>query len=714
MKAFLLGFLCYGSLVVAAGAQPVADSLPAVVRLDSVTITAVAPATRSRQQPLAVVSAEGGYIMENRSNSLMTSLTKLPGVNAMPIGQGFSKPVIRGLGFNRVAVVENGIKQQGQQWGADHGLEIDRYNVEYIEIVKGPASLQYGADAMAGAVVLRPRRLTPDEGLSGAVLLTGNSNNRLAGGSAALHYQHAGRYIRGRATYQNFEDYRVPAESFDYLNYTFPIYKGILKNTAGRETDVALQAGVVGNRTSSALSVSNVHARTGFFAGAHGLPTTVALADDNDYRNIGLPYQAVNHLKAVANQTLRWGSHQATVDAGYQYNLRQEYSQPHTHGYGPVPEGDKELELRLQTASLHVVWEYAPTSAHRLQAGVNTEYQHHRIGGYSFLLPAFEQWSGGVFVMGQVPLSGRLSASAGVRYDRSRVHIHRYIDPSLPEAYRQRSPEMTKHDGDLSFNAGLTFVPHPLWEVKANVGKSFRMPTVSEYSSNGVHHGMFRHELGDSTLTHESSYQADVSFTFRTTPAAGAVQRIALEAALFANYFPRFIFLNPTGHFSWLPDAGQYYRYQQSEAFRAGGEIRLTVDFARLVRWEGSAEYVHATDLDSGYPIPFTPPLSLVNEWSVGCKRWWFLSSGRAAFTCRYAAAQRRTTRNEKATPPYHLFDASLSAGFPLGGRAREWRVVVQVHNLFDTKYYNHLSFYRYLNLPESGRNFLLSVQIPI
>ena len=690
------------------------DSIRTTVELHEVTVEGHAGAARRKTQPQPVMVADEEYLTENRSHSLMSSLEKLPGIRAWQIGQGFSKPVIRGLGFNRVAVMEYGIKQQGQQWGADHGLEIDQYNVERISLIKGPASLQYGSDAIAGVVVISPPPPKTDDGLSGAVLLTGNSSNRLLGSSAGLHYQKENTYVKGRLTYRNFEDYRVPARSFQYLNWTFPIHNGVLKNTAGREFDVALQAGRSTNKYTSSIAVSNVHAKTGFFAGAHGLPATVALEDDGDYRNIGLPYQAVNHFKTVYNQTVQLSRTQKiTADFGFQHNLRREYSQPHTHGYAPMPEGDLELELRLQTAGGNVAWEYYSSAAHLLSVGISVEYQHHRTGGYSFLLPRFEQLTAGVFVTDRYHFSGKLTGTAGLRYDAGSIHIHRHLDPYLPDAYQQRSPELEKAQGDASFGAGLAWRPHPQWEVKVNVGKSFRMPTASEYASNGVHHGMFRHELGDSTLRPERSYQADLHLAFQKEY-GGFITQVSCAASGFANYFPNFIFLNPTGAFSWLPDAGQYYRYEQSRAFRAGGEVQVHVDFAARFCLESSAEYVHAVDLRSRYPVPFTPPLYLATELSVRLPDAGFLRRTRLAVTHHYAAAQRRVSRNEAVTPGYQLVDASASFALPVGKQKDGAKITLQLQNLFNTEYYNHISFYRYLNVPEPGRNVRLSLEISL
>ena len=694
--------MCWG---VAAGYAQEADSVRQTINLDEVTVTGNTAAAKQQRQSLAILRMERGYMQENRSNSLMNTLEKLPGIHAFQVGQGFSKPVIRGLGFNRLVVAENGIKQQEQQWGADHGLEIDQYAVEQVDIVKGPASLQYGSDAMAGVVIIRSHEWQPEDGLSGALLLNGNSNNRLFGGSGNIYFQKENKFVQARATYQNFESYRVPAETFIYNGYQYPLHHGVLKNTAGREVDAALQAGWRNAGYAATLHANNVHSKDGFFAGASGLPFLVNMDDEGHYRAIGLPYHEGNHFKIVFNQIFYLHSrHQLTVDAGYQYNLRQEYSAPHTHGFGAMPEGNLELELRLQTAGLNAVWEYRNASNNTLQAGINAEYQHNRVGGYLFLLPEFEQQTAGIFVIDRFHFSGALTGAAGVRYDYGSIHIHRY------EGFFRVS-EMRKPAGDISFMAGLAYQPDRQWTLKANIGKSFRMPIANEYASNGISHVMLRYEVGDSSLHAETAYQTDVHAAFEQTWSNSFIHRATAAASVFGNYFPNFIFLHPTGEFSPLPEAGQIYRYVQSRAFRAGGELEAQVEFAKIFRLAAAAEYVLATDLKSGFPIAFTPPLNITGELSVRWKQLGLFTNNRLAVTYRYAAAQNRVARNEAATPDYHLFDLSLAAGIP-AGRGTNVQLVLQVQNLFNTAYYKHLSFYRRLDLPEIGRNFLITLQI--
>jgi iron complex outermembrane receptor protein len=712
MRMKRLLFALYALTAAAAAFAQPPDSAAHTYDLDEVTVTGSAAAARRQLQPLSTLHAPKDYVMENRSNSLMNSIEKLPGVSAFQVGQGFSKPVIRGLGFNRLVVTENGIKQQEQQWGTDHGLELDQHGVEQVEVLKGPASLQHGSEAIAGVIAITSHAWRDSDGLTGAVLLNGGSNNRLLGGSGNVHYQKNGKFVEARATYQSFESYSIPADSFTYLTYIYPVHNRRLKNTAGREADALLQAGLRTGDYEASMLVSNVHEKTGFFAGASGLPFLINMDDNGRYRDIGLPYHSANHLKAILNQNLSLSNRgKLTLDLGYQHNLRQEYSPPHTHGFGAVPEGNLEVEMRLQTASMNAAWEGRSPAGSTLRAGINAEYQRNRVGGYMFLLPEFEQLTAGAFAVGRISIYEALTATAGLRYDGGAMHVHPYEGR---EGYFA-VPELQKRDGSASFMAGMAYQPHPAWDLKANVGKSFRLPGVSEYASNGISHTMMRYEQGDSALRAEASYQLDLHAGFKRRWSDAFVGSLTAAVSLFGSYSPSFIFLNPTGDFSPLPEAGQTYRYVQSKASRFGGEAEAAVDFARIFRLAAAAEYVHATDVESGFPIAFTPPLSVVGELSVRRGKLLLFADSRVALACRYAAPQRRVARNELATPGYSLLDASITLGIPARKGSRcVATLALQVQNIFDVKHYKHLSFYRRLNLPEIGRNFLLSVQIPI
>ena len=276
----------------------------------------------------------------------MQAMENIPGVQAMDIGSGFSKPMIRGMGFNRVAVLENGIKQEGQQWGADHGLELDAFNVDAVNVMKGPASLLYGSDAMGGVIDIAPVQVPAENMLFGDVTLLGKSVNETIGASLMLGIKRNAWYTRLRYSEQRFGDYRIPADTIVYLTQKMPVYGRRLKNTAGWERNVNFFTQYQKKGYKSNLAVSNVFQKTGFFPGAHGVPDLSRLEDDGDSRNIDLPYSKVNHLKVTTHQQYAWEKFILSGDIGYQNNHREEWSAFHTHyGTQPLPETDPDKEL---------------------------------------------------------------------------------------------------------------------------------------------------------------------------------------------------------------------------------------------------------------------------------------------------------------------------------------------------------------------------------
>jgi iron complex outermembrane receptor protein len=172
-----------------------------------------------REESLNVDIVNSQFIKHYQSGSLMKTLERIPGVSTIDIGAGQSKPIIRGLSFNRVVVVDNGIKHEGQQWGADHGLEIDQYAVSSVEVVKGPASLMYGSDAIGGAIVLKSNGLPQENSLAGTVDLLGKTNNNLWGTSVNVLGRKNGFWGGFRATVMDYADYKVPTDSIDIYSY---------------------------------------------------------------------------------------------------------------------------------------------------------------------------------------------------------------------------------------------------------------------------------------------------------------------------------------------------------------------------------------------------------------------------------------------------------------------------------------------------------------
>ncbi|MDR1499606.1 MAG: TonB-dependent receptor [Tannerellaceae bacterium] len=673
----------------------------------------------ARSSSMSLEVADEGFLARHLTGNLTQTLEHLPGIHSMDIGSGFAKPVIRGMGFNRISVAENGIKQEGQQWGADHGLEIDAFGVGRITVLKGPASLLYGSDAMGGAIEISQPPPPGEDMIFGEVVALGKSVSGTVAGSVMVGVRHGGWHGRLRYSEQRHGDYHIAADTVVYLTQRMPVEGRRLKNTAGLERDASLYAGYRSGGYLSTYTVSNAYQRSGFFPGAHGLPDVSRLESDGDSRNVGFPYSLVNHLKIASGQQYACygddgGSVSVRLDAGYQRNDREEWSLFHTHYPGQAPpaaDPGKELSFTLDTYSLSARLTASAANGFSHTAGLDAQYQANAIGGYSFLLPSYKRFTAGALWLASYRVSEAFSVSGGVRFDYGRLRSDAYHDGYLEAylvgrgyegerlaAYHWSSFPVTRDFGNLSGSVGFVFVMGGGHEVKSNIGRSYRLPGANELASNGVHHGAFRHEQGTPSLSAEEGWQWDVSYAYE---GGGVSFSLTPFVALYDNY----IYLRPTGEWSALPHAGQIYRYTGAGAFFAGGEAALSIAFLRRLRYDLSAGYVYTYNVDERIPLSFSPPPSMRNMLSFGAGRltaWVELHS---------VASQGRVARNEDPTPGAHILGAGLSLSVGLGGGDAE--VILSGANLFDKAFYNHLSFYRKVEIPEPGRNICLTIKLP-
>ncbi|MFR0677227.1 TonB-dependent receptor [Dysgonomonas mossii] len=685
------------------------------VELKSITITATSYKTSSKiNSALSIEVAEKDFLKNHFTGNLIQALEHIPGVRSMDIGSGFSKPMIRGMGFNRICVTENGIKQEGQQWGSDHGLEIDAFNIERVTVRKGPSSLLYGSDAMGGVVEITQAPPSFDNQIFGEAVVLGKSVNETFGGSVLLGLKKSAWYTRFRYSEQRFGDYRIPTDTIVYLTQKIPIYNRKLKNTAGIERNISSYTEYRSGKYYSNYSMSNAYQKIGFFPGAHGIPDISRVQDDGDDRNIELPYSRVNHMKITSRQQYVWDKLIGYWDVGYQKNHREEWSKFHTH-YGtqapPHKDPDKELVFTLDTYSSSIKLKTIASATWEYNVGLDIQYQQNRISGYSFLLPRYNRFTSGVFGLATWRPSQQLSFSGGIRYDHGNVDISAYNDPYLEtylqvigydneliKQYKWRSYAVNRNFGDFSGSLGIIWNLNIYHLIKANIGHSFRLPGANELAANGVHHGTFRHEQGDPSLNSERGWQLDASYLYEN-------KNISFSITPFFSWFSNYIFLKPTGEWSVLPHAGQIYRYTGAEAIFAGTEISFSIDLFPHLNYSFTGEYVYTYNLDENTPLSFSPPASMRNTIT------WKRNQFHIHAELYSIANQNRVSKNESTTSGTNLINLGGNISIPIYNTMVD--ISLSLRNLLDTKYYNHLSFYRKVEIPEPGRNFQLSIKIP-
>ena len=535
------------------------------------------------------------------------------------------------------------------------------------------------------------------EGFGGTVQLFGRTNNEQLGVSAKVGGRRDKFFYRANVTLIDYADYRVPTDSIQYYSYWIKLKDGRLRNTAGREHDGSIMLGYAGYNFHTDVRVSDSYSRSGFFANAHGLEVRLSNIDyDRSRRDIDLPYQWVNHLKVLSHTSWHTETFAAELNLAYQNNLREEHSEPVSHGYMPTPDGTRERRFNKHTATATAQVRY-DWERNTLQGGLSAEWQHNRRGGWGFIIPDFEAGDVGFYAMDRFTVCPGLIVNAGVRLDLTRIRIHAYRDwyrtpTDAGMEYVERSSEQRRNFHALTWSAGVNWT-RGAWLLKANVGKSFRMPIAKELGADGVNYHIFRYERGNSRLDPEQAYQLDAALSWQH----GA---LTAELSPYVNYFPNYIYLNPTaGYVEGL----QLYNYAQARVLRWGVEAQITYRFAR--HWEAHAqgEYLYARQLSGekkGYTLPFSTPWSA----DAGLRYTFDLhGEGYVGLMAHVVGRQDQIVPPEKPTDGYWTLNLAAGKKFRLG--TKSLNVALHADNLLNRRYYDHTSFYRLIDVPEPGIN---------
>jgi len=671
MKATNLIF-CLLSCCIQNHAQEAQDTC---VHLHEVVVTGLTGSTHINHIPAPVSVISADELQHIAASNITDAVAKHPGVSQITTGGGISKPVIRGLGYNRVLVVNDGIRQEGQQWGDEHGVEIDGADVHSVEIMKGPASLMYGSDAMAGVVVFHRAPVMPQGTMAANVQGGWQSNARLweysvnfAGHQSALVWDWRWSQ-KGAGAYKNSVNGRVANSQF---------------------SEQAL-SGLLGvNKTwgHSHLKLSYYHLKPGI--------VETGEADDEDAdEEAGAPFQQIHHYKAVLDNAVRLGDGQVKLLLGYQQNRRQEYEAPHECG----------LDFRLHTVNYDARYVSPAWHGWTMNAGIGGMWQRSQNLGTEFLIPAYSLFDIGVFATAAKDFAERLHVSGGLRYDHRRLH-----GMALEDDGSLRFDDFRRHFCGITGSAGIIYNVSSRFDLRANVARGFRAPNLSELGSNGVHEGTLRYERGNQDLQAETSWQFDLGADF-----SGDI--FSTKLALFVNRISHYIFMEKTGS---VIDAHEVFTYRQGDACLSGFEAMVILHPWRRLHFENTFSYVNALQLhqsDDAHYLPFTPAPRWLSTLHYDIRSPWRALQQlfvEVEMDCNLAQHHVHTANNtETPSPAYVLWNASTGTDIMMRGR-RLCTLSLAAQNIFNRAYRNHLNRLREAGIYNQGRNICLKVIVPI
>jgi iron complex outermembrane receptor protein len=715
-----------------------------------VVITGVSKATEIKRDPVPMVAIGKTYIDEHSaSGNVIDEIANLPGISAVTTGPNISKPFIHGLGYNRVVTLEDGIRQEGQQWGDEHGIEVDQNSIDRIEIIKGPASLAYGSDAIGGVVNLLTPLPVPDGKILGYVSEVYGTNNGLLNTSLRLQGSENGLVwgLQGSdkiaRDYQNQHDGRVWATNFDEKDARAMV--GLNKSWGYSYLNLSafddLQAIPDGSRDSLTRQ---------FTEQITDADTYRPVVPQSDLDSYGIPilHQHVQLYRIYDNSNIALGNGNLIVNLGYQYSHRREF----THPTEPDIPG---LNLELHTYTYDVKYDFDLGNSYETSVGVNGMYKNNALGeSTDFPIPAYHEFDLGPFAVIKKSF-GKLDVSAGARYDTRSFHGQSaYLDTTnsfYPKLYTGANPTTTpnvaqqftalnKNFSGASGSLGATYNFSDAFLLKANIARGFRAPSIAELSANGADPGSQIYHVGNSDFKPEFNVQGDLG-AFLTLP------NVSASVELFDNNIQNYIFqeqildaegnperVNPDG--TTNPN-GQYskFTYVQSKARIDGGEFDLDIHPVHWLHFENSMTLTYGTNLgDNGHEpdslkyLPFIPPLHTHSELRGTFADGAGHLKGLYAFVGfdHYDAQNRffAAYGTETYTAGYNLLSAGVGGNIMNGKGQKVLELFIEGTNLANVNYQSNMSRLKYFDNPvvppgiqpgiyNMGRNVSFKVVVP-
>jgi len=699
---------------------------PSITEINEVVVTGQTGGIEKNLAPTPIIIIPATYLLENSATNIVDALASRPGISQISTGTGISKPVIRGLGFNRVVVVNDGVRQEGQQWGDEHGIEIDEFAISRAEILKGPSSLAYGSDAVAGVISLMSAPILPEGQIKGNLLSNYQTNNGLIANSINFAGNKNGMIWDFRASdkrahaYQNKIDGPVYNSGFSENALTGIV--GINRFWGFSHLHLSLyqlKPGIVeGTRDSITGQFVKPSPGDGSF-----FPTNPA--DFNSY-SPDVPFQLVNHFKAVFDNSIYLGQGNLKVNLAYQQNRRKEFAD--------ITNPDQvQLYFLLNTMNYNFRYALPEINNFNLSAGLNGMWQQSENKGQEYLVPAYHLFDAGIFAIAKKSL-GKINLLGGLRADRRwQTGSSLYLNnddvpvPSGTSGATQRFAAFSQTFNGFSGSLGISYQINESFYTNVNIARGYRAPNIGELGSNGVHEGTLRYETGNSRLKPENSLQFD--FT-----AGMNIKHVAAELNLFTNTIDNFIYsrkeFDPNGNPLFM-EGYPAFLFTSGKANLQGGEFTLDIHPHPIdwIHFENSFSYVHATlkdQPDSSHYLPFIPPfhwnseLRFDFEKKIGHFQNMYLKSGLDWYATQNHVYSAFGTETE--TAGYFLINLGAGTDFVSAGKTR-FSLFLVANNLTNVAYQSHLSRLKYAEsnlatgrngIYNMGRNISIKLLIPI
>jgi len=638
---------------------------------------------------------------ETRGKTLAEALSRINGVTLLQTGSTISKPVIHGLHSSRLLTINNGVRQEGQQWGNEHAPEIDPFIAGKLSVVKGVDELRYGSDAIGGVILVEPRPLRDQPGYAAEVNTGYFTNNR--------QYVVSGVWEQQLKKVPAFR-YRLQGTFRQGGNINTPDYR--LNNTASREANFSVTAGWKKEKFNTEVFYSQFNTKIGIFPGSHIGNLTDLLNAINAEKpdpvflgqqtySINRPYQQVSHQLAKIKSGFSLGEHKFTVSVAGQFNHRQEYdivrSSSNTR---------PQLDLSIATFTEDLSWEHPRIGNFTGVAGVSFMQQDNSYSGRYFIPNYFSNTIGAYAL--EKWRKHKWELQAGVRYDAKNIDTRRL-------KFNGDTLDYNFSFSTLAASVQAQYRPSAPWSIQTGISLSTRAPYVNELLSDGIHHGTATYEKGNIFLKPERSLNSTAGVRYDAPS-----KKFSADWQVYANYIHDFIYQQPRPDEPVLTIAGAFplIEYTQTNALLYGTDLALTAKILPRLEWEGKLSILYAKDRSRNDWLIWMPANRYTNELTYQFKdkgRW---KDSYISASWQHVDRQRRVPdetngKQDYKAPPaaYDLIALNASTTVKAGSVPLTFGIGVQ--NLLNTRYRDYLNSMRYFT-DEQGRNIGFRLRVPI
>lgn len=731
-----VGFVSYSTQVlkvtIQGATQLDVELSPSITELAEISVTGTSASTERKVNPIPTLVINTSSSSEAPSTNIIDAIAKQPGISQISTGGAISKPVIRGLGYNRVVVLNNNIRQEGQQWGDEHGIEIDAYSVDRVEIIKGPGSLMYGSDAMAGVIHFLAPKPVDDGKIIAQLMANYQSNNKLGGYSVmnAGNIKSINWLARlSSKTAGNFSDRydgKVHNSGFEELNFNASL--GMNKKWGYAQLHLSRFSQTLGLVEGERDAFGNF-TKPVAVNDSTIVEQTVSNSELNGYE-IGIPRQDIGHLKIASTNKFFLKRSVLSLNFAFQQNSRKEFADP-------FDERATELFFLLNTFNYDVNYLLPETKDWQTSIGINGMQQNSYNKGEEFLIPEYKLFDAGVFILTQKSFD-KIHVSGGVRYDRRTINaLPLYLDANdEPTNADDANASIKFKDFNTTFSntsasIGASYRFNKKLSAKLNIARGFRSPNMAELGSNGPHEGTFRYELGNTQIKPETSIQIDAGLLYSS-------EHVSFELAVFNNSIQNYIFLQKLNSV-WGGDSiidpsdpAPTFQFIQGNANLYGGEFAIDIHPHPLdwLHFENSFSFVKGEQIhqpDSAKYLPFMPAPKVRSELRANIKKAGsHLRNMYVKVDVAHTFKQDQVLLafdTENATPAYTLLNAGVGADITNSKHHTVFSISFAVSNLLNVAYQSHLSRLKYAptnaangktGVFNMGRNFSVRLTVPL